>query len=118
MQYSIGDRIKAARQLGGIRNVEALAAKIGPDAKRGLATTTLRKIERGEVPVDYRDMLVIADACSVPIEFFTADFSRLSEISEDPRQVIARETAAAVERARERRARPPGDSPPQSEADQ
>jgi hypothetical protein len=103
--------MRAARQLGGLRNVQELAAAI--DSRRGLGTTTLRAIEREERVAEFRELNEIAVACGLPVEFFTADFSRLHEISEDPRSVIARETAAAVQRAAERRAKSDEGNPPQ-----
>lgn len=98
----IGARLRAARQLGGYRNVEALAAAL-KDRRSKLGTTTLRNIERGQLPGDFSVYREIADVCGVPVEFFTADFSRLAEISEVPQSVIARKTAEAVQRAVERR---------------
>jgi transcriptional regulator with XRE-family HTH domain len=98
----IGARLRAARHLGGYRNVEALADEL-KDRRSKLGTTTLRNIERGQIPGDFSVYREVADVCGVPVEFFTADFSRLAEISEDPRSVIARKTAEAVQRAAERR---------------
>lgn len=101
--HDIGARMRAARQLGGYRNVGDLAEAL-KGTRDKLGTTTLRNIERGEIPGDFSAYRDIAEACNLPVEFFTADFSRLAEISEDPRSVIARLTAEAVRRAQERRA--------------
>lgn len=103
-QFDLGARMRAARQLGGLRNVGDLADAL-KDTRGRLGTTTLRSIERGEARGDFSTYRDIADACGIPVEFFTADFSRLAEISEDPRSVIARETAAARRRVTERRVR-------------
>jgi transcriptional regulator with XRE-family HTH domain len=94
--------MKALRQLAGYRNVEELARAIG--AHRGMKTTTLRMIEREQRTADHRELQEIAEVCGVPVAWFTADFSRLAEISEDPRTVIARMTAEAVRRSEARRA--------------
>jgi hypothetical protein len=93
MTFDIGARMRAARQLGGFRNVDDLAAAL-KGTRNGLGTTTLRLIERGEIPADFSTYRDIAEACCVPVEFFTADFSRLPEISENPRSVIAQMRAA------------------------
>lgn len=100
---TIGTRIRAARALAGIGSPKALAELIGG---RGLGATKLYAIEQGRLPVAYRELVDIADACEVPVAFFTADFSRLEEISEDPRRVVARETAEAAQRSAERHAAP------------
>lgn len=104
--FDLGARMRAARQLGGLRNVDELAAAL-KDTRGKLGTTTLRCIERGEAPGDFSAYRDIAEACGLPVEFFTADFSRVAEISENPRSVIARETAAAVQRAAEQRVATP-----------
>lgn len=87
--------------LGGYPSVDALALAMG---LRGAGRTKLYAAERDEHVLPYPTMREIADCCGLPVEFFTADFSRLPEISDNPRTVIARETAAAVARAAERRA--------------
>lgn len=95
--FTIGARLRAARHLKGYKRMEELAKAI--DRPRGLGTTNLREIERDARPVPFGDLADIAHACGVPVEWFTADFSRLAEISEDPRKVLARELAAATQRA-------------------
>ena len=109
MLPTTGPRIRAARHLAGHRTVEALAAAIG---QRGLKTTKLRQMEREEIPSEARDLEAIAHACGLPVEWFTADFQRLPEISpENSRRVLAEQTAAAVQRALERRANTPSSNP-------
>jgi hypothetical protein len=98
--FGIGPRMRAARQLAGFGQVEQLAAAI---AQSGLKTGVLRKIEREERRGEFRELREIAEACRLPVEFFTADFSRLAEISDDPRRVIAERLAAAGERSERRR---------------
>lgn len=113
IEPSIGARVRAARALKGLSGVPALAAALRKGAAKGLGRTNLYAIERGEEEVvTYGSLVEIANVCEVPIEFFTADFSRLAEISEDPRAVIAAEIAAAVARAEERRAGSSEDPPP------
>jgi hypothetical protein len=107
---SIATRVRAARVIGGYNRPQDLAAAIGG---RGLGATNLYKIERGERAPAVRELYDIAAACGLELEFFTADFERLREISEDPRKVIARETAEAVRRSVERRSkRREGSGPP------
>lgn len=102
--HPVGIRIRAARTLAGISSPKALAETIGG---RGLGATKLYAIEQGRQPVSYREIVDIADATGLPVEFFTADFSRLDEISENPRTVLARETAEAGQRSAERLADTP-----------
>lgn len=102
----IGARLRAARHLGGYRNVEVLAKAL-KGRRSKLGTTTLRSIERGTLPADFSVYREVAEVCGLPVEFFTADFSRLAEISEEPRTVIARKTAEAVQRSVRRREAPP-----------
>jgi transcriptional regulator with XRE-family HTH domain len=106
--FDIPSRVRAARHLAGFKNPRALAARID---QRGLGEKTLYLIEQGHGDPQIRDLEAIAEACGVPLEWFSADFSRLAEISDDARRVIARETAAAVERSRDRRAGPSASSP-------
>jgi transcriptional regulator with XRE-family HTH domain len=61
--------MKAARALADI-TVEQLADRIGG---RGLGTKTLYNVERGERPLQPREIATIAEACEVPAAFFTAD---------------------------------------------
>jgi transcriptional regulator with XRE-family HTH domain len=103
-QHSLGMRIRAARLLAGYTTPKALADHFKAQGVNKLGSTKLYMAERDEQPLEYRDLEEIAYACGLPVAFFTADFSRLPEISEDPRKVIARETAAAVQRSVERRA--------------
>jgi transcriptional regulator with XRE-family HTH domain len=110
-EFGIGARMRAARHIAGFRNVADLASAI---QMAGLGETRLRQIEQERIVAGYRDLRDIAEACGLRVEWFSADFDRLDEISDDPRQVLARETAAAVERARARRgAAPEGKQPPQ-----
>ena len=110
-------RIRAARHLAGFRQVPELAKAIESlgalRTRSGLRATKLREYERGEDSPDAGQLAAIAEACGLPLEFFTADFSRLPEISENPRRVIAQELRAATERARARREDTPGGSRPQ-----
>lgn len=102
--------MRALREMAGYKNVGALADAISEEgSRRGLRETTLRLIEREERPAEARELQEIARVCGVPLAWFTADFSQLEKISEEPHAVIARETAAAVERSRERRAGKPSD---------
>lgn len=105
--FGIGARIRAARHMAGLEGVPSLVAELqrrGVKQGQGLGRTNLYAYESGRDVPDIRDLIEIAHACEVPIEFFTADFSRLAEISDDPRHVLATEIAAARERARARRA--------------
>lgn len=97
--HPVGLRIRAARVLAGLSTPRALASVID---EKGLGATKLYAIEQGRQPVQFSELTVIAEATGVPIEFFTADFSRLPEISENPRTILARETAEAVQRSVER----------------
>jgi transcriptional regulator with XRE-family HTH domain len=103
-QFDIGARLRALREMAGYKNMRELATALKANGStRGLGQTTLRLIERGERVVEARELQDIAELCGVPLAWFTADFSRLEEISEPPRAVIARETRAAIERSRARR---------------
>lgn len=68
---------------------------------RGLGETKLRQIERGEITPEARELQAIAEACGVPLAWFTADFSRLDEISPEPRQQIAQMLSEAYQRSEE-----------------
>lgn len=116
-QHSIGMRIRAARLLAGYTTPKALADYFKKQDVRGIGATKIYMAERDEQPLEYRDLEEIARACELPVAFFTADLSRLHEISEDPRKVIARETAAAVQRSVERRAEQLASSRPRRRAD-
>ncbi|MDE2107259.1 MAG: helix-turn-helix transcriptional regulator [Patescibacteria group bacterium] len=93
--FGIGARMRAARALANISSAPELAAKI--DA-RGLKRTKLYAIEKDRQAAERHELQAIADACGVPLEWFTADFSRLAEISADPKVVIAHEKAMINER--------------------
>lgn len=75
-------RMRAARAIGGFKNVGDLADAITADASLG--ERTLRKFESGESPLRPPAMREIAHACGLPYEFFTADFSRLPELADQP----------------------------------
>ncbi len=67
----VGRRIRAARELAGLRSVEALADRID---QRGFSDKTLYPWEQGKkIPTD-EQLAVIARACGVPLSFFTVDF--------------------------------------------
>lgn len=106
--FGIGVRMKAARQLGGFTNVEDLAKRTG----KGLGPTVLREIEREQRGGEFRELREIAECCDLPVEFFTADLSRLAEISDDPRKLIAARLAQAGERSETRREGKHEDRPP------
>lgn len=106
--------MKAARQLAGFTNVEELAEHTG----KGLRPTVLRQIEREERRGEFRELREIAEACGLPVEFFTADFSRLAEISDDPRKVIATRLVSALERAQRRHDNNSEDQPARDQAAQ
>jgi hypothetical protein len=111
---NIGARMKAARDLAGIPSIEALIEKLQERGVTKMGRTTLYAIEgnRRTSPTSASELEDIAQACGLPLAWFTADFSRLAEISEDPRQVIAQGITAALERSRERRADTSEESPP------
>lgn len=98
----IPNRVRAARELAGLRSVEALAEAIG---EGGLGTTTLRKIEQGNRHAEPRELRQIASSCDLPYEFFTMDFwdaakaERASDIEAQARAMLARvkERESAVE---------------------
>lgn len=103
--HGIGARLRALRLLAGYTNVKALANALHERGTgKGLGQTSLRQMEREEIISDPRNLQEIADLCGVPLAWFSADFSRLDEISEEPRTVIARETASVAERVEARRA--------------
>lgn len=115
--HGIGVRIRAARHLAGFSGVPELAAELQRRGVRKIGETKIRQMEREDPQqtTDYRDLVEIAEACKLDVSWFSADFSRLAEISDEPRKVIAREIAAAVARAAERRAGKPGANPPLQE---
>lgn len=70
-------RMKAAQTLAGIKNVRELAERIDLP---GLGRDTLYEMQSGKRPILRHELREIADACGVPVEFFTAeDFSALSQ---------------------------------------
>lgn len=93
-----GARIRAARSLHDW-SVKQLADAIGADRGRGLGIASLRLLERDAGIADYAKLSEIAHACGLPVEWFTADFDRLAEISDDPRRAIAEIRAAAKQSA-------------------
>jgi hypothetical protein len=113
--YGIGARMRAARHLRGFRNMDALAAAIGGQK---LGATKLREIEREERPPQFSELQEIAYHCNIHVAFFTADFSRLPEISDEPRRVIAERLAAAGERSDRRRDSKPADRQSRGAEDQ
>lgn len=68
-QDELRRRIKAARQLAGYTSTAELGAAIGEAARLG--DRTLRKLEAGERDIVHPHLRVIAEACRLPIEFFT-----------------------------------------------
>jgi hypothetical protein len=108
--FGVGARVRAARHMAGFGGVPELAAAL---KRRGLGATKLYEAEREEESLGFGDLAEIAHACGeLPVEFFTADFSRLAEISDDPRKVIAERLAKAGERSDTRHADKNGDRPP------
>lgn len=117
-EFTIGARVRALRTMAGYRNAGLLADALEENGSaRGLRETNLRLIERDARPAQPRELQDIADLCGVPLAWFTADFSRLPEVSENPRAVIAREMRAAEQRANERRAGTPEDHQPRPTED-
>lgn len=93
----VGRRIKAAMQLAGIPSFEELAARIG---QRNYGARTLRKYadDRDTENVARRPQLVaIAEACALPVEFFTVDFS---ELGREPHDLARRVEALEEEHHR------------------
>ena len=77
-QPEAGRRIRAARWYKGISSVGKLAALL----PRGLGTTKVYALERGEQPLRRQDALAIAEVCDLDVAFFEVDFQRLSELLE------------------------------------
>ena len=98
--------------MAGFSSVDALADQID---YRGFQRTHLYAAENDKKGATFTLLSEIAYACKLPVAFFSADFSRLGEISDDPRAVIAGELARAAERAEGQREANGADSPPQSE---
>lgn len=99
--------------MAGITSAPGLAKEL---EIRGFGGTHLYLAERDQKMLPYAVIREIASICELPTEFFTANFSRLPEISEDPRRVIAEVIAAAVARSEERHEGSAEDPPPQQEA--
>lgn len=97
--------------MAGFRSASALAAVL---ELRGYAATNLYEAERDNAIAPYHVLSEIAHVCGLPVEFFTADFSRLGEISDEPRAVIAREIAAAAQRSGLQPEESGEDSPPRT----
>jgi transcriptional regulator with XRE-family HTH domain len=112
--FDVGARLRAARHLAGFRHQRDLAQAID---QAGLGERTLRAIELGSRHATERDFRAIADACGLPLEWFTADFSRLAEISDPPREVLRaeREKVSARSAARSE-GKPEATRPPRLEA--
>jgi transcriptional regulator with XRE-family HTH domain len=107
-----GRRARAAVAYSGLGD-KAVAAAMG------FSTSTLQRIYSGQrEQTAWDDLWAIADACSVPREWFSADIERLGEIvaegmpafpTPDQRAVArAREARALQVKARQRGARPEG----------
>lgn len=112
--FDVGARLRAARHLAGFRHQRDLAQAID---QAGLGERTLRAIELGSRHATERDFRAIADACRVPLEWFTADFSRLAEISDPPRDVLRAEREKVSARSAARSGgKPAATRPPHLEA--
>lgn len=76
----VGRRIAAARAYAGIKSQAKLGELLG-----GVSQSTMQRLEaggRGLKPYEQRTLLAaIAEVCELPAAWFTADFSRLDEIS-------------------------------------
>lgn len=89
-RLEVGRRIKAARAYAGLTSQQELAKKI---ASLGYSRGYKRDVIAGWEVGGYKHALgrdklrTIAEACDLPYEFFTADFSRLGEISSPGAQV-------------------------------
>jgi transcriptional regulator with XRE-family HTH domain len=91
VSYDIGVRMRALRAMAGYGDMKQLAERLTARGNgRGLKTKTLRSIEQGVRAADYRELREIAEACEMPVEWFTADFARLAKISDDARTVVAK----------------------------
>ena len=89
-------RVKAARALAGL-SVGQLAKRLD---EPGLGERTLRDLESQKGRSFYRrELRAIAEACGLPYEFFTMDFSAAREDSLEG--IIEAKVEAAVERAME-----------------
>lgn len=79
--YASGRRLAAARELRGIKSVEDLAEFLD---EPGYGVTTLRKMERGEIPMRDSHRLFIASRLGVSVSFFTArDVEALGDLDDE-----------------------------------
>lgn len=76
-QPELRRRLKAARALAGFKSTAALAAAMPQGS--GLGDRTLRKLEGGEAEIRSPALREIAAACGLPYEFFTIDFTELTD---------------------------------------
>src|SRR5688500_4215510 len=94
VEPGIPQRLRAVRALADL-TVEQLADKMNLP---GLGAKTLGAIERGERDLRPHELPVIAAACDVPPEFFTADISaalgayHLDDRSFDETRALAQQT--------------------------
>lgn len=102
-------RVRAARELAGIRSHAALARAIG---QRNLSASNIRAMERGERPLYRGDMFAIAEACGLPLAWFELDIRAALEAAAvsplpDPAAQLESELR---EEADQRADTPPGSS--------
>jgi hypothetical protein len=67
-------RLRAAQVIAGFKSVDELAGRI---AIEGLGKDTLYDMQRGKRAIRRHELREIADACGLPMEFFTEDFDRM-----------------------------------------
>jgi transcriptional regulator with XRE-family HTH domain len=97
-------RLRAARIIAGYDRMEDLAATLNV---AGLGTDTLYEIERGKRGIQRHELKLIAEACELPYEFFTADLRLLADNARERRasdirmQRIDENVRELVERWRE-----------------
>lgn len=104
--------------MAGFKSMGDLERALRARGVRGLGKTILYKTEREERLPDVSELREIAEACRLPFEWFSADLSRLVEISaSDPRAEIARRIRAAAERSEVPLEGMPGGLPPQAGED-
>lgn len=89
---AFGRRVRAARELAGLRSTRALADKIN---ERGLSYSTLRAIEEGKRITEPSELTAIARACGLPEAWFRMDWSRALDAlehagGESPAQISQR----------------------------
>lgn len=75
--HTQGRRIKAAAELGGYRSLDQLAREVNLPK---LSPKSLRRSANDARDTPEHELRAIAEACGLPYEFFTVDFSRLPEI--------------------------------------